>query len=176
VILTSTAITPEAYQPYGDLLSADRDDVASREANQGTAARKNDQIAVVHDRPSARANFASFRCAPRTEWPMPIVLLEKHPHSTQTFVPMNASRYVAVVALGGAAPDLATLRAFVVPGGSAVSYRPGVWHHPMIALDQVTDFACLVWEDGTAGDALEHPLLGDERPILQQPSGKGSAS
>jgi len=165
--LTTTPITVDAYRAYGDVLSADREDVAARPANQGTAARKNDQLRIEHDRAGARANFASFRCSPRTEWPMPLLLLEKHAHSTQVFIPMNATRYVAVVALGGDAPDLATLRAFVVPGRSAISYRPGVWHHPMIALDAVTDFACLAWEDGTPGDATEHPLTGDislERP------------
>jgi ureidoglycolate lyase len=162
-ILTAVAITAEAYSPYGDLLSADRMDIAPREANQGTATRKNGQIAIAHDRLSARANFASFRCAPRTEWPMPLLLLEKHPHSTQTFIPMSGSRYVVVVALGRDAPDLATLRAFVVSGATAVSYKPGIWHHPMIALDRQTDFACLVWEDGTDGDAVEHALLGERR-------------
>jgi ureidoglycolate lyase len=166
--LATTWITPEAYREYGDLLSADREDIASRPANQGTAQRRNGQIAVDQDRSSARANFASFRCAPRTEWPMPLLLLEKHPRSTQAFIPMNASRYVAVVALGGDEPDLRTLRAFVVPGSAAISYRPGVWHHPMIALDQVTDFACLVWEDGTPEDATEHTLtrpISLERPV-----------
>jgi ureidoglycolate lyase len=161
-LLLPAAITPEGYRPYGDILSADRVDVPARDANQGTAARRNWQIELAHSHPRARANFASFRCVPRTEWPMRLLLLEKHPHSTQTFVPMNASRYLAVVALGGDAPDLATLQAFVAHGGTAVSYRPGVWHHPLIALDQVTDFACLVWEDGSAEDAVEHSLAGED--------------
>lgn len=158
--LVATAITPEAYRPYGDVLSADRADVASRDANQGTAARRNHQIELQHSRSAARPNFSSFRCAPRTEWPMPLALLEKHPCSTQTFIPMKASRYLAVVALGADAPDLSTLRAFVVGADAAISYRPGVWHHPMIALDRVSDFACLVWEDGSPEDAVEIDLAG----------------
>jgi ureidoglycolate lyase len=169
VILSATPITAASYRPYGDLLSADREDVEAREANQGTAARKNHQIALVHDRPSARANVSSFRCSPRTEWPMPLLLLEKHPHSTQTFVPMNAKGYLVVVSGGGDAPDLATLRAFIVEGGTAVSYHPGVWHHPMIALEEVTDFACLVWEDGSAGDAVVHDLPGRGITIERPP-------
>jgi ureidoglycolate lyase len=166
-------LTVEAYRPYGDLLSADRDDVLARDANQGTATRRNFQVELLHDRPGARANFASFRCAPRTDWPMPIRLLEKHPRSTQAFVPMHATRYLAVVALGGDAPDLTTLRAFVVPGTMAISYRPGVWHHPMIALDAPSDFACLVWEDGTAEDAVEHALDG---VTLAEPGRHGARS
>jgi ureidoglycolate lyase len=158
VVLVATAITPEGYRPYGDVLSADRHDIAARPANQGTAARKDGQIVLAHDRPAARANFASFRCTPRTEWPMLISLLEKHPRSTQVFVPMKGEAFVVVVALGGDAPDLTTLRAFIAGKGVAISYRPGVWHHPMIALDEETDFACLIWEDGTADDAIEYDL------------------
>jgi ureidoglycolate lyase len=158
VIIAATPITAEDYRRYGDVLSADRADIAARDANQGTAVRRNHQIELLHLRPDARANFSSFRCAPRTEWPMPLLMLEKHPCSTQTFVPMNASRYLVVVAMGGSEPDLSTLRAFIAEAGTAVSYRPGVWHHPMIALDRVTDFACLVWEDGTSEDAVEHQL------------------
>lgn len=158
MILATVPITQVGYRPYGDILSADRADVAAKDANQGTAARKDWQIDVESRRPSARANFTSFRVEPRCDWPMPIVLLEKHPHSTQTFVPMGTARYLVVVALGGDAPDLATLRAFVVHPGTAVSYRPGVWHHPMIGLDAVSDFACLVWEDGTADDAVVFSL------------------
>ncbi len=162
-MLVPARITLDDYRPYGDLLSADpgvRGDVVPRDANQGTAVRRNGQIALEHSRPHARPNFASFRCAPRTGWPMPLLLLEKHPRSTQVFVPMNAKRYLAIVALGGEAPDLATLRAFVVEAATAISYRPGVWHHPMVALDAITDFACLAWEDGTSEDAVEHSLAG----------------
>ncbi len=169
MLIAPTPITREAYRPYGDLLSADLLDVAPRDANQGTAVRRDWQVELEHARPGARANFASFRCTPRTEWPMPLLLLEKHPHSTQVFIPMtSAARYLAVVALGGDAPDLASLRAFLVHGATGISYRPGVWHHPMIALDAVADFACLVWEDGSAQDAVEHLLAGPgvrvERP------------
>lgn len=151
-LLIAEALTAEAYAPYGDVVSADRADVAARPANQGTAARKNFLAPVASLRPAATLNVCTFRCAPKRAWPMEVALLEKHPLSTQLFSPMNARRYLVLVALGGDAPDLATARAFVAGGTQGVSYRPGVWHHPMIALDEVVDFTCLVWEDGTADD------------------------
>lgn len=159
-------LTAAAYAPYGDVLSADRDDIPSKPANQGTAQRRDFQVGLANLRPSARANFASFRCTPVTTWPLELTLLEKH-SSTQVFLPMNARRYLVVVALGGDAPDLPTLRAFVAQGTQAVSYRPGVWHHPMIALDAVTDFACLVWEDGTSADCTEVALQSGVRVALR---------
>lgn len=64
----------------------------------------------------------------------------------------GAGRYLVIVCGGGEAPDLGTLQAFVAQPGEGITYRPGVWHHPLVALDREADFACLVHEDGSAGD------------------------
>lgn len=156
--LTPEGLSPEAYAPFGDVVSADRPDVAAKPANQGTAARRDHLADVASLRPHATLNVCSFRCAPRTAWPMEVALLERHPLSTQVFIPMNARRYLVLVALGGDAPDLSTARAFVAGASQGVSYRPGVWHHPMIALDAPIDFTCLVWEDGSESDCTVAPL------------------
>ena len=55
-------------------------------------------------------------------------------------------------------PDVSGLRAFVCGPGQGISYGVGVWHHPIIALDDDADFVMLAWEDGTALDCIEHPL------------------
>lgn len=157
-LLTPEALTAEGYAAYGSVVSADRVDVPAKPANQGTAARRDLLAEVTTLRPAAILNLCSFRCAPRTAWPMAVELLEKHPLSTQVFIPMNARRYLVLVALGTETPDLATARAFVADGAQGVSYRPGVWHHPMIALDAPIDFTCLVWEDGTVGDCVVAPI------------------
>jgi ureidoglycolate hydrolase len=44
------------------------------------------------------------------------------------------------------------IRAFIARSGQGITYFPGVWHHPLIALEQTTDFACVVYEDGTDDD------------------------
>ena len=156
--LTVEALTAEAYAPFGDVLSADRADVPAKPANQGTAARRDHLAELASLRPGASLNVCSFRCSPKTLWPMEVALLEKHPLSTQVFIPMNARRYLVLVALGGDSPDLSTAMAFLASATQGVSYRPGVWHHPMIALDAPIDFTCLVWEDGTDGDCVVAPL------------------
>lgn len=143
---------------------------AGLSANQGTARRFDRLAALENLRPGlAQPNMGVFRCAPRLVWPSRLALLEKHPASTQVFVPMNAARYLVVVALGGDAPDLSTLAAFVASGTQAVSYRPGVWHHPMIALEAETEFVCLVWEDGTSKDCVVVSYEGDEQPLVLLP-------
>jgi ureidoglycolate lyase len=156
-------LTPEAYLPYGRVLMANREDLTPRPANQGTALRYDHQCPLVDLRPGrSRANLTVFRCQPRTQEPFALRLLERHPLSTQVFVPMNAGRYLVIVALGGERPEAPSLRAFLAHGTQGVSYHPGVWHHPMIALDAVTDFACLVWEDGSDADCdlVHDPIPG----------------
>lgn len=155
-------LTRESYARYGDVIAAT--DV-HRPANQGTA-QKSEHLASLVDRRGARANISVFRCAPR---PMPHVvqLLEKHPASTQIFVPMNAERYLVIVALGDERPDLSTLRVFSARANQGITYHPGVWHHPMVALDRETDFFCLVFEDGSSGDCTEVALSPEEQVTIR---------
>jgi ureidoglycolate lyase len=160
-------LTAEAYAPYGHVIMASPRGEPGKPANQGTA-RRFDHLAGLDDLRPGRAalNVSVFRCAPRPAAPFEVELLEKHPASSQIFVPMNAARYLVLVARGGDAPDLATLAAFVASGTQGVSYAPGVWHHPMIALDATVDFACFVWEDGSADDCTVVRLAPGDRPVV----------
>lgn len=168
--IVARPLTPDAYAPYGEVIAASPRGEPGKPANQGTA-RRYDRVASIENlRPSgATLNVSVFRCAPRQASPLRVELLEKHPGSTQVFIPMNARRYLVVVARGDARPDLSTLAAFVASGAQGISYFPGVWHHPMIALDGSIDFTCLVWEDGSEGDCVEVSLSEAERPLVALP-------
>ena len=161
-------LTADAYALYGDVIMASPRGEPGKLANQGTA-RRFDHLAALDDlRPGrAKLDVTVFRCAPRAAAPFTVELMEKHPASTQIFVPMNAARYLVLVALGGDQPDLATLAAFVATGTQGVSYRPGVWHHPMIALDHEIDFTCFVFEDGSADDCTVASLPPSVRPVVE---------
>lgn len=150
------AIDANAYEPYGQLVEpqAGLDQCA---ANQGTATRFLHAAQLINDRPHARPHLSVYRVSP-AQLPLRLTLLERHPHSTQVFCPLGTARYLSIVAQGQDTPDLSTLRAFLVHGTTGISYRPGVWHHPLIALDRVTDFTCWVFEDGTAEDCEEVAL------------------
>lgn len=165
--LSCSPLTPDAYAPYGHVIMASPRGEPGQPANQGTA-RRFDHLAALDDLRPGRAtlNVTVFRCAPRPAGAFTVELLEKHPASTQIFVPMNAERYLVLVARGGDRPDLTTLGAFLASGTQGVSYHPGVWHHPMIALDREIEFACFVFEDGTADDCTVVQLEPDERPVV----------
>ena len=63
--------------------------------------------------------------------------------------------YGAVIAGGFPGPS----RSANMGTARGITYKPGVWHHPLIVLDRPADFACLIWEDGSAGDCQVTSLL-----------------
>ncbi|GAA5867158.1 hypothetical protein JCM3774_004413 [Rhodotorula dairenensis] len=118
--------------------------------------------------PAGEINFCVFRCEPQNskqlstdgtgkrQWNVEV--LERHEFSSQAFVPMGGTpvqdgegQYLVLVALPGAdgQPDLSTLRAFTATHTQGISYRPNVWHAPLISLgEDKHDFACVVHETG----------------------------
>lgn len=150
-------LTPEGFGPFGDVLSAGLGQGLS--ANQGTAVRHDWAAALESRRPGARPNLSIFRASPQT-LPFEVKLLERHPASTQVFLPLVCTRYLVVVAptLPSGDPDLAGLKAFLCGPGQGINYACGTWHHPMVALDTPAELAMLAWEDGTRGDCEVRPL------------------
>jgi ureidoglycolate lyase len=154
-VIKPIKLSRQAYERYGTVIGAD-ESLPFKLANMGTAKRFNDLADVQNRRPDARLNMCVFRCS-AAKLPLEIKLLEKHEHSTQIFLPMNASAsYLAIVCLGGDAPDLNALSAFLVEGPQGISYAPGVWHYPMTPLNEPIDFACLVAENDSAQDCTIH--------------------
>jgi ureidoglycolate lyase len=148
-------LTREAFMPFGDVVVAERADIEPVFVNFGTAARRNDAGALLTRRAHAKPNLATFVCAPWSRFPVVCESMEKHPFSSQLFVPMRVERYLVVVAPGGDTPDPEGLRAFVALPGQGVIYGPGVWHMPLIVFgDRPAEFVMLVWEDGTKGDCV----------------------
>lgn len=110
---------------------------------------------------SARLSFSN-----KSPSVLPLIAteMERHPWSSQTFVPLDVSRWVVMVApdLGGR-PNPNRLCAFVVRGDQAVNYHVGTWHHPLHVLDRPGRFAVLMWTTGRKQDdetwsALSEPV------------------
>lgn len=150
-------LTHEAFSPFGDVVSAGLRPGLS--ANQGTAERFDWCTELVNARPGARANVSVFRSTAKA-LPFELRLLEQHPCSTQAFLPMVCQRFLVCVAPTDAAggPRLDGLRAFLCGPGQGINYRVGVWHHPIIALEQDADFVMLAFEDGSPQDCVVRPL------------------
>jgi ureidoglycolate lyase len=166
-MLLARPLTASAFSPYGDVVSA-RSEGGSA-ANQGTALRFDRAAALESLRPSARPNLAVFQSHPQA-LPFTVRLVERHPFSTQVFLPLVCERFLVCVTStrpdGG--PDVLGLRAFICGPGQGINYRAGVWHHPIVAIDGPAEFAMLAWEDGTEGDCEER-LLDEPCAIVVAP-------
>jgi ureidoglycolate lyase len=150
----SQPLSVEAFSPFGEVVSAGLKAGAS--ANQGTAVRFDWCADLVNLRSGARPNLAVFRSTP-VAMPYQPKLLERHPQNSQAFIPMVTADFLIVVAPHAAdgKPDLSGLCVFRCKAGQGINYKPGVWHHPIIALDEPSEFAMLAWEDGSAADCEE---------------------
>ncbi|MDO6462455.1 ureidoglycolate lyase [Granulosicoccaceae sp. 1_MG-2023] len=138
------ALTAEAFRPFGDVISTEGRDWFS--INNGSTQRFHDLAQVTVG--DGRALISIFRATPLA-LPLRIALMEQHPLGSQTFVPLSPRPFLVVVAPPGDY-DNDALRCFITRPGEGVNYHPGVWHHPVIALQGESDF--LVVDRGGEGN------------------------
>jgi len=128
-------LTREAFRPYGDVLQVG--DTRHYTINQGWAERYADMAALDLLEGEGKPNIGIVRAKARP-MPLKVLLMERHPMSSQMFIPLAQRPFLVVVARPGDRPE--KLVAFKTAAGQGVNYGRGVWHHPLIALDQSTDF------------------------------------
>lgn len=134
IALAVEPLTREAFAPFGDVIAAESA-AQSYAINSGTTQRFHDLAEIDTTRDGGRTIVSVFRAQPR-ELPFVVTMLERHPLGSQAFVPLSAQPYLVVVA----ADPSSTPRAFLARDGQGVNYRPGTWHHPLLALGAVSDF------------------------------------
>src|SRR5262245_1654939 len=143
VHLSAFPLIASAFSPFGDVLEApDR---------PGRAIFAN---ALASRRGEAKPTLSLVH-RPPTELPVQSSTMERHRWSSQTFLPLNAGRWLIVVAPhmpSGDKPDMANARAFVARGTQGVTYGADVWHHPFTGLDRPARFAVSMWRHGDAED------------------------
>jgi ureidoglycolate lyase len=145
-------LTREAFAPFGDVIETE--DAERLLINEGTTERFHDLAKV--ELGGGRALINIFRAQPRPS-PIAIRMMERHPLGSQAFVALEHRPFLVVVAPPGAPPEAAALRAFITDGNQGVNYHSGVWHHPVLALLQETDFL-VVDRGGPGANCDEVPL------------------
>jgi len=141
--IVAEPLTAEAFKPYGAVLEGPA--IAGRVYFNDT---------LANGRAQAPVSLSVATVAPTTELPLVVKVLERHEHSSQSFIPLSVSRYLVLATRDapGGGPDVSRLRAFVARAGQGVTYAMGTWHHPVTVLDVPASFAVLMWRDGTVGD------------------------
>ncbi|MEM7776195.1 MAG: ureidoglycolate lyase, partial [Pseudomonadota bacterium] len=154
--LLAEPISPEAFAPFGVVLAAPSE-LGRIYYDQGLA----------NTRRNASASISIAHIAEAQSMPITAVEMERHAFSSQSFIPMDVSRYLVVAAphdVNGA-PDAQRAKAFIVPGDVGITYGVDVWHHPITVLGRPGVFAVQMWRDGTASDEefvkLERPFRID---------------
>ena len=157
-------LTRAGFAAFGDVIeAADAFDMI----NSGTTRqyRKLTEIEVSAD--GGRTQVSLYRVAPY-ELPLAIAILERHPLSSQLFMPLSAAPFLVVVAPPGEHVDRANVRAFVTNGAQVVNYRRGTWHHPVVALENSSEF--LVVDRVGTGANCDEFFFERDRLLLQSPS------
>lgn len=137
MILRPQSLTAAAFAQFGDVIECEG--ARHFPINGGTTERYHD-LAKIEPGEAGRAIVSIFRGQPRS-FPMTIAMMERHPLGSQAFVPMQNRPYLVVVAesLDGSR-EPGNLHAFIARGDQGVNYAAGVWHHPLIAVEEVSDF------------------------------------
>lgn len=217
-------LTPKAFSPFGTAITsplpATRSSILKSAslpqplhppyqphpvlANQATALKYSPISPLVNNYPDApsrgpgRPLVSMFSCFPRQldrVGNFNVRILERHPFTTQTFVPLGVAtndpdiRFLIIVApplldslptkttSGNSIqvyqpPDICNMKAFVAHGGQAVTYGVGTWHAPMVVLGrQRVDFVVTQFVGGVADEDC-HEVQVEEGIVVRTGAGQ----
>ena len=129
-------LSATAFASFGDVIEAGE---SGELINQGTTLKYADlaelKLTEENGRPAVHVYYAS-----PCNLPFHVEMMERHPLSSQLFMPLSERPILVVVAPAGDGFDSSQLRAFVSNGRQGVNYHPGTWHHPLLALEETGDF------------------------------------
>ncbi len=158
-VIRPRPLTAAEFAPFGQVFGDDWSGGAP--ANDGTARRFDDVAALDLAGHGGRPQLSLFRATPLA-LPLTVRVLERHPLSSQAFIPLSQKPFLVIVAPPGETVAGADVAAFVTAPGQGVNYAPGVWHHALVALGAVSDFAVV----GRAGTDENCDFFRLDQPVL----------
>lgn len=148
-------LTKALFAPYGDVIETEGAEL--RLINNGTTERYHDLANIDVTGAAARVLVNIFR-GKAFGTPIDITMLERHPLGSQAFMPLQNRPFLAVVAEDEEGRPGHPV-AFLCKGNQGVNYGRNVWHHPLISLEETSDF--LVIDRGGEGNNLEEFFFED---------------
>ncbi len=155
ITLEVQPLTKVAFAPFGDVIETAGAEL--RLINGGTTERFHDlaNVDVIGEQVRVLINiFRGQAFAP----PIDILMLERHPLGSQAFYPLQNRPFLVVVAEDEAGYPGKPV-AFLAQGDQGVNYHRNVWHHPLLSLEQTSDF--MVVDRGGEGNNLEEYFWPD---------------
>jgi len=136
-VLQAKPLTRDAFAAFGDVIEIS-DQAKHFGINDGHTERYHDLASVDVNNQDGRTLINIFRSTPLAQ-PIAIRMMERHPLSSQAFIPLSGQPYWVVVAPAGEF-DVSQLQAFLASPEQGVNYHAGTWHHYCLALHEVSDF------------------------------------
>ena len=125
------------FSLYGDVIEL-REDNLKFSINRGTAVRHHALSKVELSDANDEAIVSIFLTG-RAALPFTAESMERHPLSSQAFIPLSDSPYlVAVAPAGQFKPQSVEL--FIAQPNQGINYHRGVWHHYILALGEESRF------------------------------------
>jgi len=157
--LVAKPLSAAVFSDFGDVIETGQP-TRHYPINRGLTERYHDLASIDVSSNGGRPLVNIFRSSP-LPMPMQLTMMERHPLSSQTFMPLGEEPYLVVVAPAG---DFAIkqLQAFIARSSQGVNYRRGTWHHFCLALNKTSDF--LVIDRGGEGQNCDEVSL-TEQPI-----------
>lgn len=89
-----------------------------------------------------------------------VTKLERHPHTSQSFLALNSDRWLVIVAPTKADgdPDVDKAMAFIAGSGDAICFHRNVWHAPLTVLGRPADMAMMMWKVDSGDDNAFYDL------------------
>ena len=154
-----------SFKAFGDVIETENRSL--KYINNGMATRFHDlaEIDVLEDEGRPLINIFRSKCS---SFPVRIKMMERHPLSSQAFMPLSSIPFLIIVAQESNSISAEDLRVFISNGRQGVNYRRGVWHHPLIALKKESDF--LIVDRGGKGKNCEEFWFENEYKIVVKSS------
>ena len=159
-IVKPIKINRSNFNAYGDLISTD--DISPMDINAGCAKRF-DNLANIETSNDGGKTIVSIFSALKRTFPMKIDMMEKHPLSSQAFIPMKETTFLSFVAPPGKFPEINKVQSFIIPPKTGINYKSGIWHFPLISTED-TNF--LVIDRKGSGENLIIHKFEKEKIIL----------
>lgn len=162
-VLKAKPLTVDAFAPYGDVIEA-TDDVDNFEINDGNTIRYHDLADITVDN-KGKVIVSIFRGQKR-ELPFKVCMMERHPLASQAFIPTGKHPWLVLVAPANEQPSAENIELFYCTHKQGVNYAAGVWHHPLMALYETSDF--IVIDRSGPGDNCDIVYL--DQPAMIMPT------
>ena len=154
-------LTKHSFAAFGDVIETR--DSNSFMINKGSTERFHD-LANIDVMETEGRPLLSICRAQTLPLPLRVLMMERHPLSSQAFIPLLEKPFLILVAALAESITINDLHLFLSNGKQGVNYHRGVWHHPLFAINQQTDF--MVVDRGGNGENCDEFYFPENEQIV----------